>query len=129
MRLSATTRWNEVVAYRLEKTNSLLRHELSEMLRQEIKDPRLSGLISITAVEVSHDLKLAKVYVSSLGGKAEKDTILTILKNATGFLRGELARTINMRYTPDLQFIWDDSIERGAHLIDIMDHVKLQDGV
>lgn len=116
------------MAYRLEKVNSLLRHELSAMLREDIKDPRLGGLISITSVEVSHDLKLAKVYVSSLGGKKEKDAILTLLKNATGFLRGELGRTINLRYTPDLQFIWDESIERGAHLIDVMDHVKLQDG-
>ena len=116
------------MAYRLEKINSLLRQQLSEMLRNEIKDPRLGGLISITSVEVAPDLKMAKVYVSSLGGKAEQATILALLKSASSFLRGELGRNINMRYTPELQFLWDDSIERGAHLIDIMDHVNPQDG-
>jgi len=116
------------VSFRLEKVNSLLRQELSELLRREIKDPRLSGLISITYVEITPDLKTARVFVSSLGGTAEKDAILQTLSSASRFLRGELGRTINMRYTPELEFCWDDSIERGAHILELLDQVKPPDG-
>ncbi len=115
------------MSYRLEKLNSLLRQELSELLRREIKDPRLGGLISITLVEIAPDLKTARVFVSSLGGTAEKDAILQILGSASRFLRGELGRTVNMRYTPELEFRWDDSIERGAHILELLNQVTPPD--
>ena len=113
------------MSYRLERLNSLLRHELSDLLRLEVKNPRLSsGLISITEVEIAPDLKYAKVFVSSLGGLNEKDAVLSSLRSAAGFLRGELAKNLRMRVVPELDFQWDESIEHGAHILELLDKVK-----
>jgi ribosome-binding factor A len=113
------------MAYRLERLNSLLRHELSDLLRLEVKNPRLSsGLISITEVDIALDLKYAKVFVSSLGGLEEKDAVLASLRSAAGFLRSELAKNLRLRVVPDLDFQWDDSIEHGAHILELLDRVK-----
>jgi len=117
------------VAHRLERLNSLLRQELSELLRREVKDPRLSsGMISITEVNIANDLKYAQVFVSSLGGLEEKDIVLELLRRAGGFLRWELARDLHLRYTPELDFRWDDRIEHGAHILELLDKVKKADG-
>ncbi len=113
------------MAYRLERLNSLLRRELSDLLRLEVKNPRLSSvLISITGVEIAPDLKYAKVFVSSLGGVEEKGIVLSSLRGASGFLRGELAKNLRMRVVPDLDFQWDESIEHGAHILELLDRVK-----
>jgi ribosome-binding factor A len=109
---------------RAERVASLVREELSNLLRTEIKDPRLSGMISITEVEVDPDLECAKVFVSSLGGAAEKDEVLKGLSSASGFFRTELAKNLKMRYTPRLEFRWDESIEHGAHILDLLAKVK-----
>jgi ribosome-binding factor A len=113
------------MAHRQEKLNSLIRQELSELLRLEVKNPRLAtGLISITEVEIAQDLKYAKVFISSLGGLEEKDSVLASLRSAGGFLRGELARNLRMRVVPELDFQWDESIEHGAHILELLDKVK-----
>ncbi len=112
------------MAHRVERVNSLIQRELADLLRKEIKDPRLSGMISITQVETAPDLKYAKVYVSSLGGLAEKEEVLANLRRAAGFFRSELARNLKMRYTPELDFRWDESIEHGAHILDLLEKVK-----
>jgi ribosome-binding factor A len=113
------------MAHRLERLNSLLRQELSELLRLEVKNPKLStGLISITEVEIAPDLKYAKVFVSSLGGVEEKNSVLASLRSAGGFLRGELAKNLRMRVVPELDFQWDESIEHGAHILELLDKVK-----
>jgi ribosome-binding factor A len=112
------------VAHRVERVNSLIQRELSDLLRKEIKDPRLSGMISITSVDTAPDLETAKVFVSSLGGVAEKEEILGTLTRASGFLRMELGKSLKMRYTPKLDFYWDESIERGAHILDLLNQVK-----
>jgi ribosome-binding factor A len=113
------------MAYRLERLNSLLRHELSDLLRLEVKNPRLSsGLISITEVDIAPDLKYAKVFVSSLGGLEEKDAVLASLRSAAGFLRAELAKNLRLRVVPELDFQWDESIEHGAHILELLDKVK-----
>jgi len=94
-------------------------------MRREVKNPRLStGMITITEVEIAADLKYAKVFVSSLGGLEEKDSILASLRSAGGFLRGELARNLRLRVVPELDFQWDDSIEHGAHILELLDKVK-----
>jgi ribosome-binding factor A len=112
------------MSYRVERFNSLMREELMELLRREIKDPRLSGMISITAVETAPDLKYAKVFVSSLGGVAEKDEVLAGLTRAAGFLRSELTHKLDLRVAPELDFRWDESIEHGAHILELLDKVK-----
>ena len=113
------------MAHRLERLNSLIRQELSELLRREVKNPRLaSGLISITEVEIALDLKYAKVFVSSLGGLEEKKSVLASLRSASGFLRSELARNLRMRVVPELDFQWDESIEHGAHILELLEKVK-----
>jgi ribosome-binding factor A len=113
------------VAHRLERLNSLLRQELSESLRLTVKNPRLSsGMISITEVEIAADLKTAKVFVSSLGGVEEKDAVLASLRSAGGFMRGELAKNLRLRIVPELDFQWDESIEHGAHILELLDKVK-----
>ncbi len=113
------------MAHRLEKLNSLIRQELSDLLLREVKNPRLaSGFISITEVEIAADLKYAKVFVSSLGGVEEKDSVLASLRSAGGFLRGELARNLRLRIVPELDFQWDESIEHGAHILELLEKVK-----
>ena len=112
------------MSYRVERINSLIRQELSQLLRREIKDPRLSGMISITSVETATDLKYARVFVSSLGGLTEKDAVLAGLNRASGFLRSELTRKLDLRIAPELDFRWDESIEHGAHILDLLDKVK-----
>ncbi len=103
----------------------MLREELSNLLRREVKDPGLSsGMISITEGDIAPDLKYAQVFVSSLGGVEEKDRVLEALRHAGGFLRTELAHNLRMRYTPDLDFRWDDRIEHGAHILELIDKVN-----
>jgi len=112
------------VPHRLERLNSLIRHELSDLLRREVKDPRLSGMISITSVDIASDLKYAKVYVSTLGGEKEKESVLKSLSSASGFMRGELSRNLRLRYTPELDFCWDASLEQGARILELLNQVK-----
>jgi ribosome-binding factor A len=112
------------MSHRIERINSLIRQQLSELLRREIKDPRLSGMISITQVDTAPDLKYAKVYVSSLGGVAEKDEVLAGLRRASGFMHGALTRKLDLRTAPELDFRWDESIEHGAHILELLDKVK-----
>ena len=115
------------MSYRIPKVNSLIMRELTDYLRNDVKDPRINEFISITSVDTSSDLKTCKVYVSSFGGKAEKNEVLEALRSCNKFLRGELARKVNLRYTPELIFIWDDSIEHGAKILELMDKVAKED--
>ena len=96
---------------------------LAEIIRGEIKDPRISPLTSVVAVEVAPDLKTCKAYISVLGDeKAQADT-LDGLNSAVGFVRRELARTLNMRNTPEIRFILDQSIEYGVNMSKKIDEV------
>jgi len=113
------------LAYRIEKINHLLLREISDLLRCEVKDPRLGTFIAVTEVMTSPDLKQAKVLVSSINGEEEKDGILRALSTASGFLRNELAKRLKLRYIPVLNFEWDSSIERGAHILELIDKVNL----
>ena len=84
-------------------------------------------MVSITRVDTTSDLRYARVYVSTLDKTQEKD-VLKGLKSAAGFLRRELGRALQLRYTPELQFIADDSIQHGAHILEILRQVERQDG-
>ncbi len=97
----------------------LLQEEISLILLQKVRDPRLEGL-TVTAVEVSADLKKAHVYVSSLGGLEERRQALKGLKKAEGFLRHELASRISLRVVPEIIFHWDESLERGQRIEELL---------
>lgn len=112
---------------RISRINEEIQRELSEQFRR-LKDPRVSqvGMVSITRVDTTSDLRYARVYVSTLDKTQEKD-VLKGLKSAAGFLRRELGHTLQLRYTPELQFIADDSIQHGAHILEILRQVEKQD--
>ena len=110
---------------RIGRINEEIQRELSGLIRT-VKDPRVHGLVSITAVDTTTDLRYARVYVSTLDKSREQD-VLKGLKSAAGFLRRELGHTLQLRYTPELQFIADDSIQHGAHILEILRRVERQD--
>lgn len=98
------------------RINGEVQRALAEMIRGEIKDPRIAPMTSVVAVEVAPDLKTCKAWISVLGDeKAQADT-LAGLESAEGYIRGQLARTINLRNTPQIQFIMDQSIAYGVNM-------------
>ncbi len=106
------------------RINGEVMRELSNIIRGEIKDPRINPLTSVVAVEVAPDLKSCKAYISVLGDeKSQKDT-LAGLKSAEGFIRRELAKSINLRNTPEIRFILDQSIEYGVNMSKLIDDVN-----
>ncbi|GCE13448.1 30S ribosome-binding factor RbfA [Tengunoibacter tsumagoiensis] len=112
--------------HRQEKLGELFAAELSELLRTRLKDPRV-GFASITHVEVSGDLRHAKVFVSVMGTPEEQKETMQGLRNASGYLRRELASRITLRYMPELVFKLDTSIEEGARIIDLLNRIELED--
>ena len=112
---------------RISRINEEIQRELSEQFRR-LKDPRVSqtGMVSITRVDTTGDLRYARIYVSALDKSQEKE-VLKGLKSAAGFLRRELGRSLQLRYTPDLQFVADDSIQHGAHILEVLRQVEQQD--
>ncbi len=112
---------------RQERINRLMRQEISELLAREVKDPRLPSVTSVTHVDVSADLRYAKVSVSVLGRDEEKDNALLSLNSAASFLRRSLRRRLRLRTVPDLIFSLDDSIERSQELISMLDGLSDSD--
>ena len=112
---------------RISRINEEIQWELSEQFRR-LKDPRVSqtGMVSITRVDTTGDLRYARIYVSALDKSQEKE-VLKGLKSAAGFLRRELGRSLQLRYTPELQFVADDSIQHGAHILEVLRQVEQQD--
>ena len=103
---------------RIGRINEEIQRELSSLIRT-VKDPRVSGMISVTAVNTTPDLKFCKVYISVLD-KSDVEQVLKGLKSASGYLRRELGRALNLRNTPELTFVRDDSIDHGAHILDLL---------
>lgn len=103
---------------RLGRINEEIQRELSVLIRN-LKDPRVHGLVSVTAVETTPDLRFAKVYISVLD-KGESNGVLTGLKSAGGFLRRELGRALDLRHVPELTFVQDDSIDKGAQILKML---------
>ena len=99
---------------RIGRINEEIQRELSSLIRT-VKDPRVHGLVSITAVDTTPDLRYAKIFVSVLD-KSDVKEVVKGLRSAGGYLRRELGRALSLRYTPELQFIADDSIAYGAHI-------------
>ncbi|HLG63345.1 MAG TPA: 30S ribosome-binding factor RbfA [Ktedonosporobacter sp.] len=112
--------------HRQEKLAELIAAELSDLLRTRIKDPRV-GFASITHVEVSGDLRHAKVFVSVMGTQEEQAETIKALKHAAGFLRHELASRLVLRYMPEITFKLDTSIEEGARILDLIRQVEQEE--
>ena len=103
---------------RIGRINEEIQREMSSLIRT-VKDPRVTGLISVTAVDTTPDLKFCKLYISVLD-KSDVNQVLKGLKSASGYLRRELGRTLNLRNTPELTFVRDDSIDQGAHILEML---------
>ena len=103
---------------RIGRINEEIQRELSALIRT-VKDPRVHGLVSITAVDTTSDLRYSKVYVSVLD-KSDVGEVVKGLKSAGGYLRRELGAALKLRYTPELQFVADDSIGKGAHILSLL---------
>ena len=107
---------------RMGRIDEEYRKELSQIISYDLKNPNVTGMISVTKVKVTTDLKYAKVYVSILNSKNIKET-MDGLKKSSGFIRSELAKRINLRNTPELIFEIDDSIEYGAKIDSILKEI------
>ena len=111
------------MAHRIPRLNSLFRHEISELLQRQVKDPRLGSFVTVTEVSISPDLRQARIFVSRIGSEEEKQETLNALASASGFFRRELSKRLKLRRIPELNFLWDDSIKRGAQLLNLIDQV------
>ena len=106
------------------RINGEVMKELSNIIRGEIKDPRIHPMTSVVAVEVAPDLKSCKAYISVLGDEAAQKDTLAGLKSAEGYIRTKLAHTVNLRNTPQIRFILDQSIEYGVNMSKLIDDVN-----
>ncbi|HBZ63931.1 MAG TPA: 30S ribosome-binding factor RbfA [Lachnospiraceae bacterium] len=106
------------------RINSEVQREMSQIIREDIKDPRVHPLTSVMAVEVTPDLKFAKIFISVFGNDEEKEKTMEGLKKSASFARMQLARRMNLRNTPELTFVLDESIEYGVNMSKKIDEVN-----
>jgi ribosome-binding factor A len=111
------------------RINEEVRRELSNIIRNDVKDPRVNIMTSVTSVEVAPDLKTCKVYISVLGDRKARQDTMDGLNSSKKFIRGALASTVNLRNTPELTFLEDDSIEYGVMMSKMIDDVSKQDAM
>ncbi len=108
---------------RCQRVGELLKEEISDIIENELKD-RSIGFVTLTQVKVTPDLRYAKVYFGVLGGEAQRQAASEGLKRAKGFIQAQLGRKVRLRYTPQISFCFDDSIEYGAHILDLLRRVE-----
>lgn len=111
---------------RAHRVGEQMKKELSEIIGRRMKDPRVS-FVTVTGVDVSGDLQHAKVYVRVLGDEEKKQEALDGLQKAKGFIRQEIARRIRLRKTPEIHFVWDESLERGSRIEELLRRVKKEE--
>jgi ribosome-binding factor A len=111
---------------RTERTSKLIQREISALLEREVNDPRLSKFVSVTEVTLSPDLMHARVYVSTLSSEMNREDLLAGFNKASGFLRREVAAHLRLKQVPELSFHYDDSIERGARLLELMSELTAE---
>lgn len=111
-----------MVKHRASRLAESIKEEVSKMIREDVKDPRL-GFVTVTDVEVAEDLRHAKVFVSILGKEEEIKSSMDVLTRASGFVRTELGKNIRLRYVPEISFRYDKSIEHGAHISKLLREV------
>lgn len=109
---------------RVRRVAEQVKKDVSQIIGYEMKDPRLAGITSVTDVQLSRDLRYASIYVSIFGSDQEKEETLQTLIKATGFIRTEIGKRIRLRYTPEINFFLDNSIEYGAHIERVIKSLK-----
>ena len=112
---------------RIVRISEEVKKELSNVIQNELKDPRLPAMVSVVKAEVTRDLKHAKVFVSILASESEQKGGMEALESAAGFLRRELSRRLNLRNTPQLKFVLDDSIEKSLYITKLIDETRKKD--
>lgn len=112
---------------RIARISEEVRREISSIIQNDLKDPRLPQMISVTSVNVTKDLRHAKVFISVLGNEEQKKNALSALKSAAGFIRREVGSRMEIRYTPEMHFELDDSIEHGAYMSQLLNKIKAQE--
>lgn len=110
--------------YRGGRINEEARKEISYIIQNEIKDPRLTAMVSVTNVDVTKDLKYAKVYISLFGSDEAKEGTMEALRSSAGFIRRELSQRMNLRNTPEIVLKEDSSIEKGMHIDSILEKIR-----
>lgn len=106
---------------RTQRVSEQMQRELAQLIRDEIKDPRVGGMITVSAVDVSRDFGHAKVYITIMDDQKDRKETLAVLNKAAGFLRHEIGSRMTMRTVPQLHFHYDESIERGSYLSSLID--------
>jgi ribosome-binding factor A len=114
------------MTYRRQRVEHFIRQELSELLRCQVKDPRIKGLITVTRVSASADLREAKVSISIMGTEEEKEETIQGLNSASGFLQFELGKRIRLRHTPQISFERDNSIEQGSRVVNLIEQLSAE---
>lgn len=109
---------------RSDRVGEAIKRLVSELLQRRLKDVRITGMVSVTDVEVSGDLRHAKVFVSIFGEKEQQDQTMEGLQSAAGFVRSEVGKQLQLRYAPDIHFHHDKSIEHGAHIAALLNKIK-----
>ncbi len=109
------------------RINAEVQRELSNIIRREVKDPRIHPMTSVVSVEVAPDLKTCKAYISVLGTEEEAKNTLAGLKSGVGYIRNQLAKAVNLRNTPEITFILDQSIEYGVNMSRLINEVTVSD--
>jgi len=111
---------------RYDRIAEEIKRELSNVIR-ELKDPRIGGVVSVVAVDVTRDLRYAKAYISVLGSDEDKENALSGLKSAAGFIRREIGNRVMLRHVPEFHFVIDNSIEHGINISKLIDEVRKKD--
>ncbi len=112
---------------RVRRVAEQVKKDISQIIGSEMKDPRVAGITSVTDVQLSRDLRYASVYVSIYGSEEEKEETLQTLMKASGFIRSEIGKRIRLRYTPEVNFLMDNSIEYGAHIENVIKSLKKEE--
>ncbi|MFH0702439.1 MAG: 30S ribosome-binding factor RbfA [bacterium] len=112
------------MSVRNDRIRKALIKEISDIIQHHIRDPRISGIVSVTDIELSSDYRYAKIYISIYGSEEEKEQTMEIIESSTPYIRREIGKRIRLRHTPELEFRRDDSIEKGSRITDLIDKIS-----
>ena len=115
------------MTYRVERLNSFLRQEISDIVQRYVKDPRLGSFVSVTSVEITKDMRYAKIFISRYGTDQEKADTIKALESASGYIRHELGERMKTRRIPELSFRLDNTMEKAAKVLKIIDDISTEE--